>query len=248
MATSLEPDRTDNLSDDELRDGLRLIERSLTDSPDDGSLWELKGNILGRLGRPTAARKALERAATLIPLADTSWVAMAAALAEEGRADLAFSTVRTLFEDDSVEIDAICHAVELLAALGEFEFAIEAARRACDEQPDNPSGYHRLAVLCDRGGRPDNIIESLHRRAMSLAPEQIDYRIALATFFVGRRRLPCAYSVLKSLSTAQIASVSCECCLKRLRDVFTLVGDRIRADACVVALDGVADRKQGSAT
>lgn len=230
----------ESLSGDELRDALRHVDRSLAEDPFDGRLWELKGNILARLGRPTVARSALEHASTLVPLSDASWVAMAVALAEEGRADRATATVSTLMEQRRVDPTAIGHAIDLLVALDKGEFAIELARRACDAEPDSPAAYHRLAVLCSHGRRPEQVVESLYRRAMLLAPEQIDYRIAFATFLFGRQRLGRAYTVLKVLSDDDICGVTCDCCLRRLRDIFVQVGDLDRADVCVAALEALA--------
>ena len=208
---------------------LALVDAALSRQPEHGRLWELRGLIQHGRGEPQAALDALETASALVPLRPASQAVLAACYAAIGRRELA--------RDVYCQVAALPYAgsgllLEIAAALndlGTAALAVRVCREASQRDPDAAEPYYDLSYYLGRCGAPLELVESLARRAIGLAPERVSYRVGLASLLYRARRADDAYQVVGRLTARQIREIGCRCCLERVIEVYEAGGDALRA-------------------
>jgi tetratricopeptide (TPR) repeat protein len=217
---------------------LKLAEAALADgvlseSQQDGPLWQLRGLIHRDRGEAASCVDALERASLLIPLDAVSRVTLADAYAKIGSRDLARDLFVALFSDGTMTVELLMQIGVSLDAIDQPRLAMKACQIAAERDPERSQPYYDMGYYAARCGYPVHVVESLARRAISLEPNRVHYRIGLASLLAKHDRLDEAHAVVRWITTSeQVETINCRCCLERMAALFEQVGDFGRAAEC----------------
>jgi tetratricopeptide (TPR) repeat protein len=218
-----------------------LAEAALLANEHDGRLWQLRGLIHRDRREGEACIDALERASLLVPLDGIARVALAEAYGHLGRRELARDLYVALFDDESLSIELLMQIAVGLDAIEQPRLAMQACRIAADRDPERSQPYYDMGYYAARSGYPVHVVESLARRAISLEPTRVNYRIGLASLLAKHDRIDEAHAVVRSITPEQIDEISCRCCLERMAALYEQVGDAARAQDCCARLDLLVD-------
>lgn len=208
---------------------IQFSQYALARDPDHPTALRVLGLSLLKLGRVDEGVEALEHLSLLVPIDYATRIELAIGYGQIGRTELARDLLMRC------AIDGNCGAVDLLRIAEGLEFAgeprlaMEACRRAGRRSPEEPAVYYQMSHYARRCQYPVSVSEALLRRAIDLAPENAHYRIGLATLLIQLRRRPEAVSIMQGLEPSQIRPIRCECCLKRIANLFFDAGDLPRA-------------------
>lgn len=214
-----------------------LAVESLGRFPDEGRLWEIAGLLEHAVGDPNACEYRLETAQTLIPLRAAASCGLADAYRHFGRGDLGkdlYSHVVAL-EKSSIRLWQYC--AQRLDEMGAAAQAVEAARRVAAAQPENAQSVFEFGYYLSRFGTASQLVVAVMKQAISLAPDQVSYRLGLADVLVSTGDTSAAFAWVQGMSARQIEQLSCPCCLERLARLFESGNDWVRAHACRVWID-----------
>lgn len=226
-----------------------LAEAALAENDHDGALWQLCGLIYRDRREFASCVDALERASLLIPVDALARVCLAEAYGKIGSRGLARDLFVALFDDRSMTIELLMQTAVGLDAIEQPRLAMKACQIAAQRDPERSQPYYDMGYYAARCGYPVHVVESLARRAISLEPNRINYRIGLASLLAKHERLDEAHAVVRSITSSQIETVGCRCCLERIATLFEQVGDYARATGCrerLAQLAGeISDRDNG---
>lgn len=211
---------------------LRFAEAALAECENDGPMWQLRGLIHRDRGEVEECIDALERASLLVPLDAVARVCLAAAYGKSGRRDLARDLFVALFGDGAMTVDLLIEVAAALDAIDQPRLAMKACRIAAERDPERSQPYYDMGYYAARCGYPVHVIEALARRAISLDPNRVNYRIGLASLLAKHGRLDEAHEIVGSITAEQLETVSCRCCLERIAAIFESAGDFARAAEC----------------
>jgi len=127
-----------------------------------------------------------------------------------------------------------------LDAVDQPHLAMQACREAVHRDPTSAQPYYDQGYYAARCGLPVSVTESLARKAISLSPDQVCYRVGLAALLLKQDREPEAYELVRDFSNDQIDEVCCSSCLRKVAALYRKQGDYRRAVLChqrIVLLD-----------
>lgn len=211
---------------------LCFIKSHLRDQKDDGRGWELLGLIQHTRGRVAVAVSALERATMLVPLYPVSRVCLAVGYGRLGKRELSKELLTDLIQDESLTVPLLLQVAAGLDAIDQPGLAVRACREASRRDPEQSRPYYDLGYYAARCGQPAHITENLARKAISLDPDNVCYRIGLASHLMKADRIADGYQVIRHLSHQQIEQIDCRCCVERIAELFESARDDRRVVLC----------------
>lgn len=209
-----------------------LIKRQMRWRTDDGRYWELIGTIQYARGRFAVSVSALERASLLVPLTPASRVCLGHGYGKIGRKALSRDLLEILISDSSLSMPLLLQVAAGLDAIDRPDLAMKACRAASERDSQHAQPYYDLGYYAARCGYPPRISESLARKAVSLSPQTISYRIGLMSLLMKQDRYDDACEIIQDLSNEQIDCIHCRCCLQRIARLYEFAGDYRRTTLC----------------
>jgi len=207
----------------------RIVSNALRADQHDGRAWELRGLIHHALGQYTQAVSALESASLFVVLKPAASVCLGQCYGRIGRTTLSRELLSPLITDSRMSPELLLQIATGLDAADDPRLALAAARRATERDPYLAQGYYDMGYYAARSGHPPRIVEFLARRALSLEPHHLGYRLGLVTFLLKGNRPDEAYGLVSKLTNEEIEQVRCRCCLERVVEMFEVRGDYRRA-------------------
>jgi Flp pilus assembly protein TadD len=204
---------------------VKAARQALSSDPNNGTLVEQIGLALFEMGESELARTALESAQLLTPLSAGSELALAECFARTDKAELAIALLGNagIRPESSCRIRLRCAA--LLDKLGHHRSAWCIGRRAVNEHPDEAQAWFDLSFYMGRLGFPLHQIEATARRAIFLAPDNVSYRLSLASVLARRGRAEDAHQLVSRFGPEELEQVCCADCLENLKEVFEAASD-----------------------
>lgn len=225
----------------ELDPALEAAERVLQANPHHGRAWEIKGLIHAAAGQLHEALHALESASTYVPLQASARCALAECYLQLGKTELTAVLLRDLLSDEPLCPEFMLRIARGLDRICQSELALDVCRRAAALDPNSAQAHYDMSYYLGRCGRSLQLIESVARRAINLAPDCVKYRIGLAALLSRAGRTQDAYRLVERLNSEQLQSVTCRCCLERVREIYEEAGDWERALYCRQSLMADSD-------
>lgn len=216
----------------EFQPALKLTQLGLTRNPDSGRLWELQGLIYFGMQDYFSAVRGLERATMLKPLTNPARICLAQAYGKTGRNELSLDLLKGLI---SCDLLSVINLLQLASALDEFdhpELALQACRRAMQDDPSNAQACYDMGYYSARCGCPPHVTEALARKAISLNPDEIRYQVGLASLLIKQQRRVDALKVISKFRDEDLERIGCRCCLQRILDLYEQYGDFHRTTLC----------------
>ncbi|MCA9116924.1 MAG: hypothetical protein KDA79_17720 [Planctomycetaceae bacterium] len=211
---------------------LWLIRRVLLIDADDGRAWELRGLIHRDRSEPEECVSALEMASLLVPLSPLARFALAESYGKAGRRELSRDLYLELVQNPATTVPLLLQAACGLDSIDRPAAAMWACRSALDRDPGNGQACYDMSYYAARSGCPLRIVESLARKAVSLEPDRLQFRIGLASLLLRHDRAAEAGRVISGVSPDQLHQLDCQCCLERIAELCETVGDWQRVVVC----------------
>jgi len=226
----------------DLRHAIRIIQHRLSENPEEGRAWELCGLIHYAAGHFLESLAALEQATTRVPLRPSGRVCIAHAYARIGRSELARDLLVHLIKDNSVTPPLLLQVASGLNELNRPELAVAACREAIRRNSDFAQAYYEMGIYARRCRSSDEMVESLARKAIELAPEEAGYRIGLASLLQSQGRSRDAWKLVRYIAHDDLISLRCTCSLEQLASLFDAMQDSARAMLCRRRLEEIRSR------
>jgi tetratricopeptide (TPR) repeat protein len=207
-----------------------ILWKLVTESPDAGRAWEMLALVHWRLGERDEALHCFETASSLVPLRPEAACGLAECYASTGHLNLALFMFESLAVDSRATVETLLTAAAGADSLNKPCISLRLCRAAMERDPDVARTYYELGYFLGRCGGPVSMIEAAGRKAVEMAPDQVMYRIGLASLLLKHRREGDAYEVVHELSEEQLSEVTCVCCLVKLANLFETMGDDRRAE------------------
>lgn len=220
-------------------DAIGALSVYLAENPDCGRGWELTGIIYHSWRRWHEACVVLEEASILVPLIAEAESALADCYLVVGRTTWAEQLYRNVVRRRNVSAACLRSAAAGLDTLSESQLAVAACRRAIQMSPLEAQSHYDLSHYLSRSGASVCQVEAAARRAISLAPAHVPYRVGLAGFLHCQQRSEDAAALLGALTIEHVQSICCRCCLLRLLGLFEAVGQAERAAWCTEQLQAL---------
>jgi len=211
---------------------LHLVYDHLRREKHDGRAWELLGLLQYTRKRISAAIKAFEQATMLVPLYPATRVCLAICYGQIGKRELSKDLLTALIDDESLTVPLVLQVAAGLDAIDQPGLSMRACREASRREPEHPQPYYDLGYYAARCGQPTHVSENLARKAISLDPGNVCYRVGLASLLIKQDRKEEGYQVVAGLSNQQIQNIGCRCCLERIAELFESAGDYRRVVLC----------------
>jgi len=206
-----------------------VLEAGLFDSPDDGHLWQARAILLRKAGRHEEALDNIERAQVLVPLSHSGRIVLADGLRTAGRTQLSFDVYRSIAADKKLTADHLAELHRGFVELKAWHDSVAVCRRALEMTPDDDAIWFALAESLIRLEQPYEIVASVLRRAIQLAPTTHRYRVALVLQMLGQRYFGEAYYELCRIPVDALEDHCCGCCLDALLRLVCDIGDEQRS-------------------
>jgi tetratricopeptide (TPR) repeat protein len=216
-----------------------LATHLLSDEPEHGAAWEYLGLIQYLMGEYEDAVNSLERASLFVPLKLVGHIRLAIAYGKMQRIDLARDLLMELTSHPRVDPAALLEIARGFDGLDLPHLAMKTCRQASAIDSQLAQPYYDLGCYAARAGYPAHVTANLARQAVSLDPENIEYRLGLTSVWVKMGQQKRAYSLMKGITEHQIQLIRCECCLQRLIDLFRNFKDQSMFELCLSQLDQV---------
>jgi hypothetical protein len=201
---------------------------------DDGRVWEIAG-LLNHAGQQLGAcLSKLETAMMLVPLRPAAWCALADASLQADRDEDARDLYAYVASLPGVSVDLLRYCASRLDAMDDSARALDVARRVVAMQGDSAQAVYEFGYYLARNGVASQLVISVMKRAVSLAPEQAIYRVGLAKMLSEWGDNSSALTWVRGFSARQLDQITCPCCLERLALLFESGHDPVRAHACRV--------------
>lgn len=206
--------------------------RDLLDrEPHNGTGWALLGQILVASSRAIEGREALEHANTLVPLGADATVALASCYLGEQHTRLALEMLVHV----SQQTDATASTLRAAAAAADSVDHPWVSKAICERSlkrfPDEPQTFYELGYYCARLGS-QNLMEANARKAIELDPDNVCYRVGLASSLMKQNRTDEAYTLVKAFGPKEVDQVCCNSCRTGLLAIFEAANDSLRASLC----------------
>ena len=185
------------------RDEFALVEysRAIQIDPQYGTAHLQLAKTYERMNNMRAAVRQYVRAADALPDDRELQLKAGQVLLLTGRFDEARGRAATLLARNADDVDALLLHANALAALRDPEGAVAQIEEALAVDPDSSEAFVTLGTVRMQGGQAKEA-EAAFRRAVSLAPSQVEPRLALVNFFWSTNRLPEAEAALLEVLAA----------------------------------------------
>ncbi|MEM7475468.1 MAG: hypothetical protein AAF483_10790 [Planctomycetota bacterium] len=220
----------------ELNSAVEKISSALYSDEENGFGWELMGLIFRDLGKPKSAINAFERASLLVPMHPLASLCLAECYGAVGKTELARDLYLSYADCLDGQVEHLLLVAAGLEGIDEPHLAMEICRRASGIDPDCGQIAYDMCFYASRCGAQPALIESLAWRAVELEPDNVHFRVGLASLMIRLERLEKAFWVVGSLNSEQISSINCYCCIERLVALYDSYGDNERAELCRMRL------------
>lgn len=208
---------------------LKAIQQGLKRSSDEGRLRQLQGLIYYKQGDVDAAIYAFESASLLIPLSASASTVLAECYLAINKPDLAYVIADFLKENETLKPEERLLLAEICDRTGHCNEALQICRNLVQDEQDHPQAFYNLSYYLGRTGHPLNLIEATARKAISLDPDNVNYRVGLASLLIRTNNTNRAYSLIRHFDRNDFQQVSCHCCLLRMVELFEDFEDHERA-------------------
>lgn len=230
----------------DLTGALELADNVAFWADSNGEILQKTAVILHEIGESDRARSLLETAQLMVPLSSKSELTLAETYVADGETDLAL----TLLSNVGIRPDSTCgmrlRAARLLDQTGHVRSAWCVARRTVNENLDEAQAWFDLSVYM-RGLRfPFHQFEAAARRAINLAPDDVNFRVSLASVLARCGRDADAHQLVRSFGPREFQQVCCATCLENLKEVFEAVGDW--RGSCLASEQLLAHSLEGNAS
>ena len=202
---------------------------ALLQFPEDGRLIERQGLVWHASGDFTAAVRALETAALLVPLTISVQMVQAHSYLRIGRKTEAQTILRYLATRTDLPTPLLPQLCVGLGRVGEYQLALEMCREASLRDSESDEAVYGMAFYMSKLGYPPETVLPLLRRAFALEPHRPIYRLGLAVACARNGLMREAYDLFRGLNVEQIACVRC---LDAMAQVCRNFGDKARVKAC----------------
>ncbi|NQV27260.1 MAG: tetratricopeptide repeat protein [Rhodopirellula sp.] len=203
----------------------RLAQQKLNRAPDDGRLHEEIGLVFRQINQLSRAQELLELAQLMVPLRPEAELALAECYLDSNSPDLAVGLLENVGTRKSVATRTLLRVAAALERLGQFRSAWQVCRRAVAESPDEAQAWFDLSFYMGRLRFPFSKIESVARRAIDLAPDNVAFRVSLASVLSRLDRQADAHQLIRNLGVAELKQICCSSCIESLRSLFESAGD-----------------------
>ncbi|MEM9827811.1 MAG: hypothetical protein AAF958_14565 [Planctomycetota bacterium] len=211
---------------------VQFSERALAEQPEDASALEILGLASLQLGAIEVGVDALEELTLLRPLTDACQIELAIAYGCLGHHRLSCDLLMGIAVSGRPSSEQLLRIAAGLEAVGQARLAMEACRQAGVVSPECPNVHFQMGYYAQICGRPDSMVEALIRHAIHLDPVNLHYRIGLSSLLIRLGRKCEAITVIDHLIPDRLNEVTCECCLKRIANLFFDCDDLDRARQC----------------
>jgi Flp pilus assembly protein TadD len=216
----------------DLQLALQWTRRHLRCFKDDVRGWELVGLIQFGRGRTRVSVSALERASLIAPLRPAARVCLARGYAQLGHSELARELLVEMISDQTFSVPMLLQVATGLDEVDQPHLAMKACREAVQREAGSAQAYYDQGYYAARCGLPVSASEALTRKAVSLEPQRVSFRIGLVVLLLKQDRTEAAYNVIRNFSDDQIDEVCCACCLMKIAPLYREFGDTRRAILC----------------
>jgi tetratricopeptide (TPR) repeat protein len=220
-----------------LADAAIAVGQQLRHDEGDGRAWELLGLIRRDAGKTIGAVDAFERAALLVPLQTLSRLCLAESYGMLRRTDLARDLYMLQAEQAAADGELLLRIASGLDGIDHPQLAMDLCRRAATLDPQSGQVAYDMCYYAMRCGCSASTAESLAWRAVELEPDNVDFRIGLASLLVRLDECQRACRVLGRLARENFAAVDCRCCLERIAELYRQAGDSHRHRLCLQRLE-----------
>jgi tetratricopeptide (TPR) repeat protein len=215
---------------------IQFAQYALAQDPDDADALTLLGMASLCFCEFDEGIDALERAALIQPLSRAVQIELAIAYGSVGRHNLSKELLMSVATSGKVSSAELLRIAAGLEAIDAPRLAMEACRQAGILNPEQPEVHYQMGYYAQQCGHPSEICESLIRHAISLDPRNVHFRIGLASLLIRLERKTDAIKVLTPVIPDRLDEVNCQCCLKRIANVFFDCDDVNRARLCASRL------------
>ncbi|MCC9656657.1 hypothetical protein [Rhodopirellula halodulae] len=184
----------------------------------------------------------LERAALIQPLPRAVQIELAIAYGAVGRCQLSKDLLMSIATSGKVTSPELLRVAAGLEAIDAPRLAMEACRQAGIQSPEMPEVHYQMGCYAQQCGHSADIIESLIRHAVQLDPRNVHYRIGLASLLIRLGRKDDAVTILTPVIPSQVDEIDCQCCLKRIANLFFDSDDIERSRLCASRLKYLTTR------
>lgn len=203
----------------------RLAEQRLRLAPHDGRVHEEIGLAFHEINRPGRAQELLELAQLMVPLKPEAELALAECHIKFDKPDLAVGLLENVGQREQVDTQTLLRAAAGMNGLGNCREAWLICRRAVRQSPDDGQAWFDLSVYMGRVGFPFSQIERVVQRAIDLEPDNVVFRISLASALARLGREDHAYAVIREFGVSELEQIGCSSCLESLRSLFEQAND-----------------------
>ncbi|WDQ15993.1 tetratricopeptide repeat protein [Rhodopirellula sp. P2] len=221
---------------------IQFAQYAVAQSPDDTDALTLLGMASLCACEVNEGIDALERAALLRPLPRAVQIELAIAYGSAGSRTLSKDLLMSIATSGKVSSSELLRIAAGLEAIDQPRLAMEACRQAGILNPERPEVHFQMGYYAEQCGHPAEICESLIRHAIGLDPRNVHFRIGLASLLIRLSRQDDAITVLASVIPDRLDDVHCQCCLKRIANLFFDADDVPRARLCASRLKKLSRR------
>lgn len=225
-------------------EGLYLTQTLLQEYPDEGRIWEFSGLICRELNCFQGALHAFETANTLIPLSVKAQIALADCYIHSEKQELALEIFKYLSQKNGIPLSLLALVKSRLLLLYKPEAKKCEVVSIIENSEISAEQHYNLAFYMGNTGYPVKIIEQEIKKAIQLAPDHLEYRVGLAGFLSQIDRAKDGYPYVAQLTLEYISELICECCLKRLVNVFMAANDQQKVTSCLNRLREIKSEKR----
>ena len=201
------------------------IEQCFEIVPGDPRTQELLGLLQHTTGHYSASVSSLETASVEVPLSLAARVCLSDAYGRVGRLQLSYDLLHDLISEERIPVPLLLQVAVGLDQIDRPDASITACRRCIELDPDCAQACYDLGYYIGRCGGGIAEIEPIVRTAIRLDPHRIQYRIGLAGLLSRNDRKAEAHELVRDLTTPEIESIDCSCCLKRIAELYESAHD-----------------------
>ncbi|MEM1069442.1 MAG: tetratricopeptide repeat protein [Planctomycetota bacterium] len=214
----------------------RLEEAAATLPTEDTALdqeaLELLGLIRHDQGRSGEGLDLFEQAEKLGPLGDRAKIALACCHAACGKQDIAREQFLRLAISRTLPPDRMLEVAAGLASIDAVQMAIQTCQWAIDRDQTNAQAYFDMGKYSAQLGQPAYVCEALAQRALQLSPENVHFRVGLASLLIELNQPSEAIKMAHTLRPDQIESATCASCLSNIAGLLREYGQEEMAVLC----------------
>ena len=208
---------------------VQFAEYAIARDPENAVALRVLGQALVQRREIAGGIDALERSSLLRPLGWDAHIDLACAYGTLGKRKLSRDLLMQAGISERLNATQLLRVAAGLASADEPSLAMEACRLAGVKSPDFAEVHYQMGYYALGCGYPVSVTESLIRHAVGLEPNNIHYRLGLASLLSRIGRNVEAAEVVSSWLPDGLAAITCGSCLKRIANLFFDLGDEIRA-------------------